>query len=148
MGATTVSQAAMNQTAMTNEVQNTPPDDSLLLEQLRMHKIGDWDARQGLLQDFRCVYCDRDLLASYDNYNSWACDHIIPLSRDGDGAEENVVICCRTCNFLKRSYVPNGATRAERIADARRYVQEARLRHEARITAMRTLVRPHALPRE
>lgn len=121
---------------------DTPPNESDLLEELRAHKIGDWDARQGLFQDFRCVYCDRDLLASYDDYNSWACDHIIPVARDGNGTEENIVICCRTCNFLKRSYVPSGDTRAERVADARRYVQERRSSHEARIAAMRMLVRP------
>ena len=69
------------------------------------HRFGEWSAKHGINQDFRCAYCDRDFLASFDNYDSWQFDHIIPSSRDGNHAYENIVVCCKTCNFLKREAV-------------------------------------------
>ena len=123
---------------------NTIPPISELIEQLQSYGVGEWAVRDALPLDFRCPYCDTDFLASYDNFYSWNCDHIVPLSRGGDNDAENLVSCCRTCNALKRSYVPIGNTRPERIADARRYIQEKRKNQETRLAAIRALGRPHA----
>jgi 5-methylcytosine-specific restriction endonuclease McrA len=121
---------------------DTPPEPSQLIAQLqRNHRFDEWAATQGLKQDFRCVYCDVDLLASYDNYRSWVCDHIVPLSAGGDGSWENIVVCCRTCNVIKGRYLPAGASRTERIADARRYVRPKREAYDAEVATIRSLVR-------
>ena len=122
---------------------NLPEDQlTLLVEQLRNYRIGEWNARQGMKQDFRCAYCDTDFLACFNNYNSWVWDHIIPRSLDGEDTFENIVICCRPCNFLKHAYLPSGSTRDERIADARRYVQQLRVQNEEEVVSIRNLVRP------
>jgi 5-methylcytosine-specific restriction endonuclease McrA len=123
---------------------NNQPEDQLsrIVEQLRNYRIGEWNARQGIKQEFRCAYCDVDFLACFNTYNSWTWDHIIPRSQDGEDTFENIVICCRTCNFLKRDYLPSGATRDERIADARRNVQQLRAQYEAEVVSIRSLVRP------
>ena len=126
---------------------NTTITESELIEQLQGYGIAPWPTRDGLTLQFRCPYCDADFLACYDSFYAWHCDHIIPLSRGGDGSEDNVISCCRTCNALKHKYVPLGGSRAERVADARRYVQQQREKHEARISAVRALIRPKSPPR-
>jgi len=77
----------------------------------------------GILHDFRCAYCGRDLVASIEALDSWQEDHLHPKSSRPDDAFENRVVSCKLCNFVKRGYVPQGATRAERIADGWRYIQ-------------------------
>jgi 5-methylcytosine-specific restriction endonuclease McrA len=120
---------------------NTQSEDQIV-EQLRNYRIGEWNARQGLKQAFRCAYCDCDFLASFHNYNSWVWDHITPQSRGGDDTFDNIVITCRPCNFLKRDYLPSGDTRDDRISDARRYVQQLLAQYEAEVVSIRDLVRP------
>lgn len=112
-----------------------------IVEQLRNYRIGEWNANIGLEQDFRCAYCDKDFLASFDNYNSWQWDHIIPQSLDGEHNCGNIAVCCKTCNWLKNAYAPIGETRLERITDARRYIQQRRLRYEAEVAEIRDLIR-------
>lgn len=70
-----------------------------------------------------CRYCD---LSGMDNFDIWmnlSIDHIIP---ENDESDENKAVACRECNCLKSTYKPNGNTREERIADARKYVQARR----------------------
>jgi 5-methylcytosine-specific restriction endonuclease McrA len=105
------------------------------------HGFGDWNIQLGFEQRFRCIYCDSDLLATYDAYNSWQWDHIFPTSKGGEHTVENIAICCKACNYLKRAYIPSGATREEQIVDARRYVLEMRKRLESELSALRDLVR-------
>ena len=113
-----------------------------IVEQLRAHyRFGEWAARRGIEQDCRCIYCSCDLLASYNEYNSWQFDHIIPLSLGGEECFDNVAVCCRACNYLKLNFAPTGDTREERIADARRYVSEKRAVMEAEIAEVRLLIR-------
>lgn len=119
---------------------NTTIIESELIEQLRAYGIAPWATRDGLALGFRCPYCDADFLASHESFYAWHCDHIIPLSRGGDGSEDNVISCCRTCNALKHKYVPVGGNRADRLADARRYIRQQRDKHEARIAAVRSLI--------
>jgi 5-methylcytosine-specific restriction endonuclease McrA len=123
---------------------NVPPAElhaKITEELLEHHRFGDWNAKLGIEQGFHCIYCDRDFLASFDDYDSWQWDHVYPLSLDGDDTLENIVVCCKACNFLKRAYAPTGTTKAERIADARRYVQELRALRESEVVAIRQLVR-------
>jgi 5-methylcytosine-specific restriction endonuclease McrA len=43
-----------------------------------------------------CKYCDKQL-----TFRTIACDHIIPLSKDGKSTKENLQLICRTCNTRK-----------------------------------------------
>jgi 5-methylcytosine-specific restriction endonuclease McrA len=115
-----------------------------IIQELEPLGIGGWHATHGLAQDFKCAYCDRDYLASYDAYYSLSFDHIIPACCGGEHTEENTVACCRACNFLKHMYSPTGDNRDERIADARRYIGEKRALREGELTRIRLWVRGDA----
>ena len=43
-----------------------------------------------------CKYCDKQL-----TFRTIACDHIIPLSKEGVSTKENLQLICRTCNTRK-----------------------------------------------
>jgi len=43
-----------------------------------------------------CKYCDRIL-----NVSTMVCDHIIPLSKDGESTPKNLQIICKQCNTRK-----------------------------------------------
>jgi 5-methylcytosine-specific restriction endonuclease McrA len=102
--------------------------------------FGSWNADRGVEVDFKCEYCGTDLLSSVDAYYSWQIDHIIPQSREGEHLYENIAICCTTCNFMKRAYLPEGDTRAERIADAKRFIMESRQQKLAELNHIREVV--------
>jgi hypothetical protein len=106
----------------------------------REHNWGPWNVNGGLRSNFRCEYCDKDLLASVDNYDAWHMDHIVPLSRNGPHAFEHIAVCCGTCNYIKRAYMPEGSSREEKVSDARRYVQEHRSRKLASLNQIQCLV--------
>ena len=44
----------------------------------------------------KCKYCDRILKVS-----TMVCDHIIPLSKNGESTPKNLQIICRQCNTRK-----------------------------------------------
>lgn len=58
----------------------------------------------------QCVYCDRDLIESYEAWLDLSVDHVVPTSTSwydncADWLEDffNIVTCCRACNeFLNR----------------------------------------------
>lgn len=110
---------------------------------------GKWSesaARRGFRADFRCAYCDRDLLASVNDYKSWQEDHIIPLSVDGKDEEENIVISCRTCNVnVKARWNPltvcgENPSREELIEAVRKYVANKRTQFLEDVTELRKIV--------
>ncbi|WP_278620265.1 HNH endonuclease [Ectopseudomonas oleovorans] len=115
-------------------------DDRVVEELQRFFRFGEWNAKRGLQTGGRCEYCDRDLLASFNDYDSWQIDHVMPSSKGGKHEYENMAVCCKTCNFLKRDYLPSGETRDERVADARRHVQALRVVREAELARVRALV--------
>lgn len=104
------------------------------------HNWGPWNADGGIQSDFCCEYCDKNLLASVDDYEGWQMDHIEPQSKKGLHGFENIAIACRTCNFIKGSIQPDGSNRAERVASARKYIQERRLEMLNELNAIRVLV--------
>ena len=55
-------------------------------------------------QNGRCYWCG----ASIEKYH---VDHVIPLSKGGSDAPENLVISCQTCNQEKYNKLPNEAIR-------------------------------------
>lgn len=103
--------------------------------------LGGWHAMHGPNQGFRCAYCGRDFLVSYDAFYSLTIDHITPTCCDGEHTFENTLVCCRTCNFLKHEYSPVGDSREERIADARCRVKKLRETREAAVAKLRLFVR-------
>lgn len=107
---------------------------------------GEPDASMGLAADFRCQYCDKDLLASVDNYKGWQTDHLIPASSGGLDEINNYVICCRTCNFIKgrwnpqTEYVGLAPTREQLIFSAKKYISEKRQKNEIIVNELREIV--------
>jgi hypothetical protein len=93
-----------------------------------------WSSRAvelGIAQDFKCIYCKRDLLHRIEDYDCWTEDHIDPKSGDGErDTVNNLAVACKLCNFVKRTYKPKGTTREERIADAWRHIQVGRAKKE------------------
>ena len=89
---------------------------------------GENDVILGIRAGFKCEYCDKDLLASVDNYKEWQKDHIIPLSKGGEDINENIAISCKTCNVnIKGRWNPadestsENPTRQELITIVREY---------------------------
>ena len=112
-------------------------------------ETGKWSevaAHRGLAADFRCEYCDQDLLASAAAYREWQLDHIVPVSAGGSELEENLAVACRTCNVnWKSRWDPRSeagalASRADLIAACRAYVSRQRQRVEAEVNFVRRLL--------
>lgn len=122
-------------------MESHPPDLATLSAQLREYRIGEWNVRLGVEQDWRCVYCGKDLVGAFDDYNSWQWDHIIPRAIGGEHSFENLAVCCKTCNWLKRTYAPSGTTRSELISDAQQYIRQQRAAYEQELNEIRLLVR-------
>lgn len=98
-------------------------------------KTGKWgkaQAQRGFRANFRCEYCDKDLLASVENFKEWQEDHIIPLSKNGPDDDSNIAVSCRTCNVNVKSRwnpqenFPNYHSREELIKVVRNYVAKKR----------------------
>lgn len=98
-------------------------------------------AKLGIRAKFRCEYCDRYLLRSIEDYDTWQVEHIIPVSKGGSEKDfDNMAIACKTCNFMKRSDVPEGDTRAERLRSARHLIYEKRKRKQEELDEVLHLV--------
>ncbi|MEH6458220.1 MAG: HNH endonuclease signature motif containing protein [Cocleimonas sp.] len=95
-------------------------------------KWGEDDVKVGIRAGFKCEYCDKDLLASVDNYKEWQKDHIIPTSKGGEDINENIALSCKTCNMnIKSRWNPadvagENASRQELIKAVREFVREKR----------------------
>tara|TARA_R110001583_G_scaffold194280_1_gene364852 strand:- start:1237 stop:1611 length:375 start_codon:yes stop_codon:yes gene_type:complete len=93
---------------------------------------GENDVVLGIRAGFKCEYCDKDLLASVDNYKGWQKDHIIPTSKGGADINDNIAISCKTCNVnIKSRWNPaelaqESATREDLIKVVRKYVKNRR----------------------
>ncbi len=62
-----------------------------------------------LRDDYRCAYCGER------GDRSMTVDHVIPKSRGGASAFENLVACCSACNGRKRDRTPEEARMPLRI---------------------------------
>ncbi|MBZ0273986.1 HNH endonuclease [bacterium] len=109
----------------------------------RTREIGmEWALSQYKLaekQQFKCAYCGRRLLDTYDDYHAWEVDHVIPTIEDRDN-EENLVVACNTCNFIKHRWIPAGwqdLSPAERVALARAEVKRRREERTERLTRLK-----------
>ncbi len=78
--------------------------------------------------NFRCRYCDCDLLASFAAWKTATLDHIWPRRMGGLDGKSNTVACCQTCNWLKAD-APTTT-----IEEARDYIDRRRVEATARLT--------------
>ncbi len=101
-------------------------------------KTGRWEdmqARRGILNDFRCEYCDRDLFADVEGYMAWTKDHIVPIEAGGLDTFENIAIACHSCNAkIKGKWNPatvckSGAGRDDLVRATRDFVRHGRERY-------------------
>jgi HNH endonuclease len=74
------------------------------------------DIALGIRHDFRCSFCERDLVASVEALDMRQKDHLHPKSDMGDNTFENLVVSSKLCNWAKGVYIPQGTTRDERRA--------------------------------
>ncbi|QOY92058.1 HNH endonuclease [Paludibaculum fermentans] len=110
---------------------------------------GKWSkdqAEAGERANYRCEYCDLDLLSSIDNYKLWTLDHIVPKEVGGDESLDNLAIACRMCNvYFKwrwdpRKGAPAGADRAGLVAAVRLHVEAQRIRMAGDLELVRQIV--------
>jgi len=115
----------------------------------RLVETGKWSeeaVRIGARSRFKCAYCDRDMLASVDDYKAWQEDHIVPTSKGGADTEDNKVLSCRTCNVnIKGRWDPRdvcgaNSSREERIKVVREYVEEKRTEQLREVSQVRDIV--------
>ncbi len=127
-------------------MKNYTPEQTAIMTRLQSHyRFGEWNAQFAIDQDFRCAYCDLDFLSTFNNYNSWTWDHIVPLSRFGADDLHNIIVCCKTCNWLKGTHMPEGASREELVASSRTFVQQQRAAYEAEVDEVRAFGRGTAV---
>lgn len=89
---------------------------------------------QAFVRDkFRCVYCEKDILESFDSFASSHLDHLKPESARGPCEDVwNRVTACGVCNSLKGAYDPvpgEHVTKenfAAAVANAKDYIQKKR----------------------
>ncbi len=88
-----------------------------------------------IFSDFRCVYCDKDLLGDVDTFLSMVKDHFIPKSIGGKDGKINRVASCKTCDWLK------GHRLFASLKEARQYIATQRRSWELALSRIRAEVR-------
>ena len=102
---------------------------------------GDWSEEQAQLAvefNFKCAYCDKDLISTVDSHREWQTDHIVPSSAKGKDSLDNYALSCRTCNTMKHIWNPleayNGTgdpSKSELIKIARSHVNTVRAKEQS-----------------
>jgi len=100
----------------------------------------------GLRANFCCEYCDRPILRSVEDYETWQNDHVLPTSRGGsDDHRVNKALACKMCNFLKRHTLLEepieGLNRDQLVVRYRAMVQERRRRKDAEFAKVQEVFR-------
>ena len=119
-----------------------------VIDQLRAEELMGGPAPEiGERAGYKCEYCDKDLLASVDDYAfSWQCDHIIPRAAGGEETFENLALSCVACNMgIKRDWNPQdeageNASREELIQAVRQRVREEWHSWEPNLLRVREIV--------
>ena len=110
---------------------------------------GLWVIDIAVRANFRCEYCDRDLLSSVDAYKEWQHDNIIPQRVDNEEDKDrlsNMALSCRTCNVnFKGKWdqshgLGENPSREELIQVSRKYVARKRTEAFAEVLKARQIV--------
>ena len=116
-------------------------------------KTGKWSKEQaqlGVEFDFKCAYCDKDMISCLDNHREWQTDHIIPSSKGGDDSMSNLVLCCRTCNFMKGTWNPSealnntNASKKDLIRAAKIYLSSMREKNTVDLEIYQKIIGRHS----
>ena len=124
-------------------------DSTLARELARLPLWGQPGIDCGIRANFRCEYCDRDLLRSLDDYKAWAQDHLVPRKAGGRDDLSNMVVACHPCNSAyKKDWDPRtvagaDASREELIEAARTMIAERRDAEQAVLEEAQRLVAEH-----
>ena len=80
---------------------------------------------------YRCEYCNKDMLASRNDYLSMQSDHIVPKSDGGSDDVKNQALSCAPCNGKRlkgawnpESVVGNNASRKQKIQAVKQYLKD------------------------
>lgn len=86
--------------------------------------------------NYRCIYCGRDMLSSLDDWLSLEIDHLQPTSKGGKDEDNNRVTSCNVCNKLKSSYYrtnpPMPEDKDQQIEIMRKHVLGKRMAEQLR----------------
>ena len=84
--------------------------------------------------NYRCIYCGRDMLSSLDDWLSLEIDHLLPTSKSGKDEENNRVTSCNVCNKLKSNFDPGNLPedKDQQIEIMRKHVLEKRMAEQLR----------------
>ncbi len=89
--------------------------------------------------NYRCVYCGRDMLGSLDDWLSLEVDHLIARKKVADRKDphedDNLVTSCNVCNKLKSNYhleVDIPGDPKEQLEIMREYVLKKRMVEQLR----------------
>ncbi len=113
----------------------------------RLCQLG-WGTRDlalGERADFKCEYCQRNLLGSVEDYKLWEIDHIIPTHLGGADDLENWAVSCLVCNFkLKGRWDPRNSAeslgREDLIYACKTYIDEVRKNNELRLEEIVSII--------
>ena len=119
-----------------------------LIQQLSKYNFDKTNVELAIRADFKCEYCDKDMLADMDAYKLWQVDHIIPQFLGLDNREDfnNKALSCVQCNKdLKGKWNPLENIVVERnrknhILLVREYIDEKRKVKNAEVDQIRTIV--------
>ena len=85
--------------------------------------------------NYRCVYCGKEMLRDLDNWLSLQVDHIKPKKLGGEDDIENRATSCAVCNRYKSSYYPSNYSNLsdeEILNDIRLHVLKKRKEEQIR----------------
>jgi hypothetical protein len=119
-----------------------------LIQQLSKYNFDKTNVELAIRADFKCEYCDKDLLANMDAYKLWQVDHIIPQFLGLDNREDfnNKALTCVQCNKdLKGKWNPSEnivieANRENYIFLIRKYIEENRNAKNLEVDQIRAIV--------
>ena len=82
--------------------------------------------------NYRCIYCGRDMLSSLNDWLSLEIDHLKPSSKKGKDEDDNLVTCCNVCNKLKSNFDPGDLPEDQQIEITRKHVLKKRMAEQLR----------------
>jgi len=121
-----------------------------LIQKLSKYNFDKTNVELAIRADFKCEYCEKDMLSDIDNYKLWQIDHIIPKSSQYEGFDyenfQNKAISCTQCNkdlkskWNPHSIVGKNKTREQYILSIKEYIKEKRKNKNSEVYEIRKIV--------